>query len=66
MKVSRYAKGIIAGLGPVVFAGQAAVTDGVITNAEWVTIVVALLVALGVVAVPNAPKAPAADRRPPL
>lgn len=65
MKVSKYAKAVVAGLGPVVLAAQAAVTDGVISNAEWVTIGVAVAVAAGVVAVPNASK-PATDRLPPL
>lgn len=56
MKVSRYAKGIIAGLSPVLIVVQAAITDGVITTTEWVTIGLAVAAAAGVVAVPNRPK----------
>lgn len=54
MRVNKYAKAIV---GCLVAAGGAAVTamaDDVITTAEWVTIALAGLTALGVVwAVPN-------------
>ena len=61
--VARYWKAVVAALTPVFLVVQAAVTDDVITQEEWVRIVVGLLVALGVVTVPNAPKPPvAADR----
>lgn len=53
MKISAYWKGLIAGLGPVILAAQAAVDDGHIDSTEWVTIAVAGLVWLGVIAVPN-------------
>lgn len=54
MKISQYWKGLIAGLSPVILAAQAAVDDGQIDATEWVTIGVAGLVWLGVIAVPNA------------
>lgn len=61
----RYWKGAIAALTPVFVAVQAAVTDDTITKTEWVTIVVAVIVAGGVVAKGNAPAPgdPAAGER---
>lgn len=53
MKISAYWKTVVASLGPVVYAAQAAVTDSRITVDEWVTIGVAVLVAAGVWRVPN-------------
>ncbi|MFI0357312.1 hypothetical protein [Actinomadura sp. 9N407] len=53
MKISKYWKGVIAGAGPVLYAVQAAVTDSQVTTSEGITIGLAVLVALGVYAVPN-------------
>ena len=58
VKISPYWKGVVAGLGPVVYAIQAAVTDGGVTGSEGIGIGIAVLVALGVYAVPNSPKPP--------
>jgi hypothetical protein len=70
MKLSRYAKTIVAALTPVFVVAQAAITDNEVTSAEWAAIVVALVAAVGVWATPNAGKSeahePAADRTPPL
>jgi hypothetical protein len=56
MKVSSYAKFIVA----AVVAGGTALTvalgDNVLTATEGITVVLAVLGALGVYAVPNAPK----------
>ncbi|MGI5418642.1 hypothetical protein [Actinomadura luteofluorescens] len=53
LKISRYWKGVIAGLSPVLLLVQAAVTDGQITSGEWVPIGIAVLAAAGVIATPN-------------
>ena len=55
MPVSKYAKLVVAALAAGAVALNAAVTDGTITNGEWVTIGLAVLGALGVWAVPNKP-----------
>lgn len=55
MKVSRYAKAVVAAAGPVLYAAQAAVTDGRVDGQEWLTIGLAVLVAAGVWKVPNRP-----------
>lgn len=55
--VRRYWKGIIAGAGAVALVVQAALTDDVITDAEKVTIAIAILTAIGVVAKANKPVA---------
>ena len=57
--IKRYRKFIVAGVAAGAVALQAALTDSVVTNAEWVTIGLAVAAALGVVVVPNAPKPPA-------
>ena len=49
----KYAKAIVAFLIPVFSVVQAAITDNTITSAEWTEIVVALVLAAGVWAVPN-------------
>lgn len=51
----RYAKFIIAGLAAGAVALQAAITDDVVTTAEWVGIGISVLGALGVWLVPNKP-----------
>lgn len=51
----RYAKFIVAAVIAGGVALQAALTDGHVTNAEWLTIGIAVLGALGVWAIPNAP-----------
>lgn len=50
-----YAKAIVAVLIAGVTAAQAALTDG-ITGQEWLTVALAVLTAVGVYLVPNAPK----------
>ncbi len=49
----KYAKFIVAALAAGLVAAQTAITDGTITTAEWVTIVLAALGALGVWLIPN-------------
>lgn len=53
MQVGRYAKTIVAVVIGAAVAAQAAITDGTITNAEWVTIGLAALTAAGVYVFPN-------------
>lgn len=57
MKISAYAKTVVAALAAGAVAVNAAVSDGMISNSEWVTIGLAVLAALGVYALPNAAKA---------
>ena len=68
MKLSQYVKTVVAALAAGAVVLNAAVSDSVITNNEWVTIGLAVLGALGVYALPNAPKPaplpPATDRTP--
>lgn len=56
------AKFIVALLIPIAQTIQAAVTDDVITQNEWVKIAIAVVGAVGVWAVPNAPQRPATRR----
>lgn len=56
-KLKEIAKFLVALLAPVFLVIQSALTDGEITQDEWLKILVALLVALGVWAVPNKPVA---------
>lgn len=56
MRVGSVAKFLVAALAAGVVALQAALTDDVITTAEWLTVAVAAASALGVWAVPNAPQ----------
>lgn len=58
MVVGRYAKAVVAGVLGGAYALQAAISDNVITNTEWVGIGTAVLIALGVLAVPNSPQPP--------
>lgn len=54
MRLSRYAKAIVAALIAGLGAMATAVQDDVISSQEWITIVIAALSALGVTwAVPN-------------
>ncbi|MGV4984498.1 hypothetical protein ACVB8X_13840 [Streptomyces sp. NRAIS4] len=54
MKVSRAWKAVVSGVAAGAAAAATAVQDGQVTAAEWVTIVLAILGALGVTwAVPN-------------
>jgi hypothetical protein len=55
MKIANYWKTVVAIVGAGVIAVQSAITDDVITSAEWVTIALALLAAAGVWQVPNKP-----------
>lgn len=56
LRINRYWKGVIAGMSPVLLAVQAAVSDGGVDAWEGIAIGTAVLVAFGVVSVPNAPK----------
>lgn len=49
----KYAKFLIAALAAAAVALQVALTDDKVTNTEWLTIVLAGLGALGVLAIPN-------------
>jgi hypothetical protein len=51
-----YAKAIVAVIGAGVAALQLALDDGVIVGQEWTAIVIAVVTAIGVYLVPNAPK----------
>lgn len=53
MKIGKYAKTIVAAVLGGGYALQAALSDDTITNTEWVGIGLAVLIALGVWAVPN-------------
>lgn len=59
--MNTYAKFLVAALTTGLVALQTALTDGTVTAAEWVTITIAALGALGVWAIPNAtpPQEPA-------
>jgi len=54
----KYLKAVVAVLGAAGVVVASAVTDDVISQAEWVNIAVAVVVALGVYAVPNKPSPP--------
>ena len=47
-KFAEYWKAIVAVIGAVAVVVQAALTDGTITSAEWVTIAIAAVTAVGV------------------
>lgn len=53
MRFSRYAKTAVATLAAAAVALSAALTDNTVTAAEWVTVALAALGALGVYAIPN-------------
>jgi hypothetical protein len=48
-KLGVYAKGLIAAAGVLVLLGQSAISDGTITNDEWVALAIAAATAVGVV-----------------
>lgn len=54
----KYAKFVIAVLAAAAVAAQVALTDGTVTNAEWLTVVLAGLGALGVLVIPNKQEPP--------
>ena len=56
-KFAEYWKAIVAVVGAVAVAVQAAVTDGTITSAEWLTIAIAAVTAVGVYLKANKPAA---------
>ena len=56
-KFAEYWKAIVAVIGAVAVAVQAAVTDGTITSAEWLTIAIAAVTAVGVYLKANKPAA---------
>jgi len=51
--MGRYAKAIVAVIGAGVAALSLALDDGIIVGAEWTTIVIAVVSAVGVYLVPN-------------
>lgn len=53
MTVSHYAKFVVAILVAGLYALGAALSDDVVTNAEWVAIGTAVIAAIGVYVVPN-------------
>lgn len=53
MKISAYAKSVIASLAPVLATVQGAADDGAFDVSEGITIGIAVLIALGVYRVPN-------------
>lgn len=63
--IARYAKTGVAVLLAGAYALQAALSDGTVTNTEWLGIGTAALIALGVFTVPNAPAKAAAHRKVP-
>jgi len=56
-KLAEYWKAIVAVVGAVAVVVQTALTDGTITSAEWVTIAIAVVTAVGVYLKANAPAA---------
>jgi hypothetical protein len=62
--IARYAKTGVAVVLAGAYALQAALSDGTVTNTEWLGIGTAALIALGVFTVPNAPTKRAAHRKP--
>lgn len=56
MKVSHYAKSIIAAVAAAAVVATNVVSDGTVTPAEGVEIGLAVLAALGIYVVPNKPK----------
>jgi hypothetical protein len=54
-KFAEYWKAIVAVVGAVAVAVQVALTDGTVTSAEWVTIAIAAVTAVGVYLKANAP-----------
>jgi hypothetical protein len=52
--MNQYAKFAVAAIAAGLVALQTALTDGTVTSAEWVTIAIAVVGALGVWIVPNA------------
>lgn len=55
MKISQYAKTIVAAATAALVAAQSAVSDGVITQSEWINIALVSLGAFGVWFVSNQP-----------
>lgn len=53
--MGKYAKGIVAVIGAAIVALQLALEDNSVSNAEWVTIALALVTAVGVYLIPNSP-----------
>jgi hypothetical protein len=64
--ISRYAKTCVAALLAGAYALQAALSDGQVTNTEWLGIGTAALIALGVFAVPNKPAPVEAEKDGPV
>jgi len=54
-KFAEYWKAIVAVVGAVAVVVQSALTDGTITSAEWVTIAIAAITAVGVYLKSNKP-----------
>ncbi|MEU8035723.1 hypothetical protein [Streptosporangium sp. NPDC049078] len=53
MQISKYWKSVLATVGATVVAAEAVVSDGVVTDNEWVNLGIAALTAVGVFLVPN-------------
>ena len=56
--MNQYAKFVIAALTAAAIAAQTALSDGVVSASEWVSILIAALGALTVYVVPNKPPPP--------
>jgi len=56
--MNTYAKAVVALLTAAAIAAQTALSDGVVTASEWVSIAIAALGAIAVYTVPNTPSAP--------
>jgi hypothetical protein len=56
--MNQYAKFVVAALTAAAIAAQTALSDGLVSASEWVSIVIAALGALAVYITPNAPTVP--------
>lgn len=54
MKITRYAKFIVAAMGAAASALTVALGDDILTTTEGITVAVAILTAISVVVIPNA------------
>lgn len=53
MKIAEYWKAVVALVGAIAVAGQAVVSDGMVTDSEWVNLALAVVTAVGVLVVKN-------------
>lgn len=63
MRVTAYAKTIVALIGSTVAVATPLIGDGILTTTDGVQIALAVLTALGIYAVPNSGQAPVDDSR---